>query len=717
MRLIAGQLSKPTASDPPEPGAGDATERQGVVHRPGKSWLLGRRRQTPGGPRSPRRVRRLAVATVTATAVLTATASYLLTRTDAPSPRAVSGETAWVPAIDRPAVDRVVPADAVVDVKRDFGAKGDGATDDTVAIQAAISTGLADRQNVVYFPAGTYVVSAPLEWRSADGVWRTGLTLLGQNRDRTVLRLRDDAAGFGDPDAPRAVITTASQESVATDGSGNRAFHNFVFDLTIDVGDGNPGANGIDYLANNRGALRNVVVRAPAGSGHTGISMERRWPGPCLLQDVRVDGFARGISLQNWNYAVTAEHLRLNGQRLVGIDNGNNVLSVRDLLSHNTVPAVRSGTPTEHDGLLTLLDSRLVGGALGVAAVENDGHALLRGVHHEGYGVPVRYRGVAKYPENPMAWTSSSAPALSDASSRPLIERAPPPTPGLPDAPARDWVGVDAYGAVPGDDHDDTAAIQKALHAGSPVVYMTGGRYLVTRALDVPTAVRALVGFDSTVEAVGGTFSDDSTAAVFRVVGDTSAPLTFHHLSLTAPASVADVERLGDRPVSLEHVHAGGLPFRGTPGDVFLADVAGGGGWHFVRGHSVWARQLNAEQGHTKVLNQGGTLWVLGLKTEKVGTAIHSIEGARTEVLGGNLYPAAVFEQPTVAFRAESSAQQLTFVVGADHATRAYEGLASGSYDGASAVLSRDEAGRRGAAGSVVVLHTDGVAGLGSGRR
>ena len=71
-------------------------------------------------------------------------------------------------------------------------------------------------------------------------------------------------------------------------GEGNDAYENFVENLTIDVGAGNPGAIGIDYLANNIGAIRDVRVTAPPGSGAIGISMQRKWPGPALLQ--RVDG-------------------------------------------------------------------------------------------------------------------------------------------------------------------------------------------------------------------------------------------------------------------------------------------------------------------------------------------------------------------------------------------------------------------------------------------
>ena len=54
------------------------------------------------------------------------------------------------------------------------------------------------------------------------------------------------------------------------------------------------------------------------------------------------------------------------------------------------------------------------------------------------------------------------------------------------------------------------------------------------------------------------------------------------------------------------------------PGAVFLEDVVG----RFFRfhGEKVWARQFNPEGTGLHVLNDGGDLWILGLKTEGGGT-------------------------------------------------------------------------------------------------
>ena len=71
----------------------------------------------------------------------------------------------------------------------DHGAKGDGLTDDTAAIQAALAA--AGNRGTVFFPAGTYRVSTTL-------IVPPGVTLRGAHRDTTIIE------GFGyDPHANR----------------------------------------------------------------------------------------------------------------------------------------------------------------------------------------------------------------------------------------------------------------------------------------------------------------------------------------------------------------------------------------------------------------------------------------------------------------------------------------------------------------------------------
>lgn len=102
-------------------------------------------------------------------------AFFLLLVTGAPSstPQAKSAAGSyWQASIPRQG--KVAYGSAAFQVFRnvkDFGAKGDGVTDDTVAINSAIAAGGRCGQGcdsttitpaIVYFPAGTYMVSKPL---------------------------------------------------------------------------------------------------------------------------------------------------------------------------------------------------------------------------------------------------------------------------------------------------------------------------------------------------------------------------------------------------------------------------------------------------------------------------------------------------------------------------------------------------------------------------
>src|SRR5919202_5447299 len=139
--------------------------------------------------------------------------------------------------------DKELPADSgIVDVKADYGAKGDGATDDTESIQKAIEVGI-DEERTVYFPEGTYLVSDRLEGKNSKGEWWGQMKLWGENQERTLIKLTDNAPGYSDPAKPKAVLYTASSLFVEDPygggrdwprlGEGNEAFGNYVENLTV----------------------------------------------------------------------------------------------------------------------------------------------------------------------------------------------------------------------------------------------------------------------------------------------------------------------------------------------------------------------------------------------------------------------------------------------------------------------------------------------------
>ncbi|MGW4883355.1 glycosyl hydrolase family 28-related protein [Streptomyces murinus] len=91
---------------------------------------------------------------------------------------------AWVEAHN--VGDTSTPASSVLDwvSVRDHGAQGDGVTDDTAAIQAAITTAAAAGGGTLYIPAGRYILTDALTWAS-------GVNAVGAGDRVSVLQVTD----------------------------------------------------------------------------------------------------------------------------------------------------------------------------------------------------------------------------------------------------------------------------------------------------------------------------------------------------------------------------------------------------------------------------------------------------------------------------------------------------------------------------------------------
>jgi hypothetical protein len=126
----------------------------------------------------------------------------------------------------------VFPADAnLLDVKRDFGAKGDGTTDDTAAIKAAF-----EKTGLIYFPNGTYLVSGAFEPPMQPGRSPSRRILQGQSEAGTIIKLADKTPAFSDPAKPLALFTISYKPE--------QAFRNGIRNMTFDVGKDNPAPSG-----------------------------------------------------------------------------------------------------------------------------------------------------------------------------------------------------------------------------------------------------------------------------------------------------------------------------------------------------------------------------------------------------------------------------------------------------------------------------------------
>jgi hypothetical protein len=552
----------------------------------------------------------------------------------------------------------VPPEDARVVNVRDFGAVGDGKADDTAAINAAIRHVFSKEAGYsrylsppfVYLPTGTYRVTGPIESKAEDdgwsGGWRAGLLLMGAGPELTTIRLDDRAPGYNNPQQPKAVIATGSESERRTkpgdepdSGGGNRAFRHSVLNLAVDVGSGNPGAVGIDYVASNRGTIERVRLTAGSGSGHTGLKLTRAWPGPALVKDVTIDGFAGGVDVGHYQYSMTFEDLTLRNQREAGVVCQHNALFFHRLTSENSVPAV---VTTSQHAFILIVDSDLTGGASANAAVKGKGELYLRDVRTAGYGRAVfsERKNTDHHPAgNVTLYTSESfgnnqPPLALDVADAPTMWDV------IDEVPTSEWVNVVNYGATfDNNGDDDGPAIQAALDSGAAVVYLPVGAYDIRTPLTVPLTTRLLLGMQSAIKAEG-------EAVTLTIADGGDAPFVAEHIAFDGIGIVHD----SGRAVAFRHVDlrskggagAQGLGYRNTErgtGDMHFSDTMGPKPLIVDHGQRVFGRQVNIEfSDDPLIINRGGDLWLLGYKTEGKMVTLRQ-EGGRTELLGGLFYP------------------------------------------------------------------------------
>jgi hypothetical protein len=94
-------------------------------------------------------------------------------------------------AVDNDVDDEFVgPFASWKDLKRDFGAKGDGTADDTASLQTALNTlrPYSNHNAVLYFPSGTYRITQTLNLRRTPDSEPQYITLLGQDPAITAVR-------------------------------------------------------------------------------------------------------------------------------------------------------------------------------------------------------------------------------------------------------------------------------------------------------------------------------------------------------------------------------------------------------------------------------------------------------------------------------------------------------------------------------------------------
>ena len=536
----------------------------------------------------------------------------------------------------------------MIDV-RDFGAVADDAVDDTFAIQKALDA-FPNGNRIVYLPAGTWIVSDTLRWPKGEGGNGEKRTILqGAGMALTKIVLPASTPGFADK--PKALLWTGVKPA--------QRFRNAVRDLTLEIGAGNPQAIGMQFNASNQGCIRNVTIRAAKDSGHIGLDMGFTDEiGPLLVRNLTVEGFETGVVTKWPVNSNTFEHITLRGQRKLGWHNYHQMIFVRDLTSENAVTTLYN----EKDswGAVTLVDSKITGSGIEAPGIHNQRQMYLRDVEITGHSIAIDHadkgrdkgdvKEVGRIAED-TSHTNVVSPfrfegekTIAEAGKVTHL-----PVKETPEVPwDGKWVSIEAFGADPSGKADSSAALQRAIDSGADTIYLPAGKeFFFDGEVILRGPVRRIIGLE-------GRFYTEGKAVWRLVDGDNSAPVVIiERMSNRSGGHGIEIRHESKRTLIVSSVIGFDIEGHGS-GNVFIDDICGRLNLN-QPGQSAWCRQLNTEHDGTMCRNNGGRLWILGMKTEKIGTIIETVNGGITDASGIFVYSNAGWREGLPAFIIDNS--------------------------------------------------------------
>ncbi|KAL2785424.1 pectate lyase superfamily protein-domain-containing protein [Aspergillus keveii] len=422
----------------------------------------------------------------------------------------------WLESIDHQGVAPYAPDGYEVfrNVK-DFGAKGDGVTDDTAAIQSAIATGPRCGQGcigdttmpaLVYFPPGTYIISAP--------IFDYYLThIIGDANDLPVIKGSANFQGGSLIDSNPYFTSELNWISTTV---FFRTIRNLILDTT-DIPAGNS-VSAIHWPTAQATSLQNMVFElsdAP-DSRHHGVFCESGSGG--YMGDLVFNGGYIGAALGNqqftlrnltfnnaataishfWDWGWTYKNININDCE-VGIDITN---GGHDQQTVGSIVVLDSSFNNVEVGIKTVRDSTSQPATAGSVILENidvqnvpvvvggDGTTLLQGSNSviEAWG-----QGHSYLPNGPTSFADTFTANARPASllqgdryyevSRPTYQSESPSS----------FLSVRASGATGDGQTDDTAALQAAINeaaATNKILYIDSGMYVVTSTIKIPAGSR-----------------------------------------------------------------------------------------------------------------------------------------------------------------------------------------------------------------------------------
>jgi Pectate lyase superfamily protein/Secretion system C-terminal sorting domain len=509
---------------------------------------------------------------------------------------------------------------SVKNLKIDFGAVGDGITDDTNALSNAMNSNYG---GIIFIPNGVYKITNSIK-KIPQGL---GTFFHGQSKNGVVIKLADGAVGFGNALTPKAMITCVDDPN----GISADVFYYQWKNFTIDAGN-NPGAIALRFYSNNVGSLTDVIIKAT--NAEIGLDMAwRNQNGPNLINKVEIDGFKTGFYTDNILNSQTLSEITIKNC-LIGIKAIGQVVSIEDLVTINVVEPVKTNS------ILTLINSTFTGGNGTKPAIDLQGSQLFaRNITATGYTNIVGGQSIV-----PGTYISEWTPnntlfnfADHKTTSLNLPVQKAPNFPLEPDLTK--WVSANSFGAVPNGSNVSVAfqqAIDAAAAAGKTTVYFEASLgpepnwYFVEGDVHVYGSVKHIIGLGY------ARFVSSNNVIPKLIIDANAAPVVKIENMYRLGGNAYNIVNNFTSTLIIEHMDGAPVTISGNS-ETYINDFSSR--VEVTNPNSkVWARQLNPEVDFIhNVLVEQGKLWVLGLKTEKSKPIIVR-SGGSLEILGAHIY-------------------------------------------------------------------------------
>jgi hypothetical protein len=403
---------------------------------------------------------------------------------------------------------------------KDYGAKGDGVSDDTEAINKAISegercgpgcTGSTKTPGLIYFPAGTYMVSAPV----IDFYYTQ---LIGNPRCMPVIKATADFEG-------RFLLDTNPYSSRGGLAWGaTNVFWRQVANLVLDTTDvpADTLISGIHWPSSQSTSLSNLVFRSSEAPGtqHQGLFVEEGSGG--YMGDLVFYGGAQAMSIGNQQFTmrnITVHNAKTAIQQLWSWGWTYQGVKINNCEVGFDFTSV-SGDGNLNVGSITIVDSEIKDTPIGITfgaanavsppvannfifenlrldnvktAIEGPEGTVLKGT---------RGKKVIKAWGRGHEYTATSGPDFFEGPMKPNARPASlvagnafyeQSRPHYENLPLSQFVSAREAGAKGDASTDDTDALNElfaSAAAANKVVFLDAGMYVVTKTLHIPAGSR-----------------------------------------------------------------------------------------------------------------------------------------------------------------------------------------------------------------------------------